>query len=75
MCYLYCKIKGSFRKKNPIQKCAERGSFLYIYSKYRCLSKLVTNSPYKRRAHLVQKLHQSSIKLSRTLSLFSPGLC
>jgi len=24
------KIKGIFGKKNPTQKCAERGNFLYI---------------------------------------------
>ena len=35
MCYLYLtlklKIKGLFEKKSPTQKCAESGSFLYIY--------------------------------------------
>ena len=35
MCYLYLKlklkIKGIFEKKSPTQKCAEMGSFLYIY--------------------------------------------
>jgi len=27
---LVFKIKGIFRKKSPIQKCAEMDSFLYI---------------------------------------------
>jgi len=29
---LVYKMKGSFRKKSPTQKCSEMGSFLYIYS-------------------------------------------
>jgi len=31
---LVFQIKGIIEKKSPIQKCAERGNFLYIYYRY-----------------------------------------